>query len=586
MNHGPLKFTYLVAGGLVLAFLAASPRANAQTPSRVSTALMDRAVTTAKATEVLPDRARSFLIRRDGDTVRAWVFFTDKGITSTSDFDRLAARVVLSERALKRRTKVDLDKVVFADLPVSDTYVSRISSLGAVPRRTSRWLNAATFEIPAGKLDEIAALPFVSEIRPMMVFTNPILEPDDSTITRAPELTPAGDQYGPSVAQLVQINVLNAHEAGWTGNGVTLAIMDTGYRKTHRAFASHYTHNRVLGEWDFVFNDSNTANETGDLSGQWSHGTYIWSVSAGESFGHVYGPAYEANIILCKTEDLRSETTVEEDNWVAALEFADSIGTDVITTSLGYKAFDTGADYTYEDMDGQTATISIAAGTCDGLGIVMCNSMGNSGPSANSLSAPADAFNILAVGNVKLDGTIAGSSSRGPTYDGRIKPEVCALGTSVACASPGGDSIYTAMSGTSLSTPLIAGAACLVIQAHPDWTPTQVRKALKMTADRAATPDNTFGWGVINVMAAIAWDPTSGCCVYPTVGNLDHSADGLVTLGDLTVMIDHLFISLAPLSCEEEGNLDLSTDGLVTMGDLTVMVDHLFISLTPLAPCP
>jgi serine protease AprX len=309
-------------------------------------------------------------------------------------------------------------------------------------------------------------------------------------------------------------------------------------------------------------------------------------VAAGEAYGHVYGPAYEANIILCKTEDLRSETQVEEDNWVAALEFADSIGTDVITTSLGYMTFDTGVSYTYADMDGQTATISIAAGTCDGLGIVMCNSMGNSGPSAGSLTAPADAFNILAVGNVQLSGTIAASSSRGPSYDGRTKPEVCALGTSVACASPGGDSSYTSASGTSLSTPLIAGAACLVIQAHPNWTPSEVREALKMTADRAATPDNTYGWGVINVMAAIAWNPHAGCCVDATVGNLDHSADGLVTMSDMTVLIDHLFISLAPLDCEEDANLDLSADGLVTMGDLTVMIDHLFISLGPLPPCP
>jgi serine protease AprX len=592
MRIGFSEYIGMATGGLIAACVLTSAALSARPPVATASALLDQAMTTARAAEPLSDRIRDFLTKRDGHVVRAWVFFTDKGVTDKIGFERAAANVSLSERSLKRRAKVGLDKVVFADLPVRSEYVEQISALGAHYRRSSRWLNAATFEIPADKLDQIAALSFVSEIRPMMVFNGPIAPQDEpEAAPRTGEFSPADDQYGASTAQLTQINVLAAHLAGWTGSGVTLTILDTGFRKTHAAFAQHYAHNRVLGERDFIFHDNNTANENGDVVNQWDHGTYIWSVSAGEAYGHIYGPAYEANIILCKTEDVRSETQVEEDNWVAGLEYADSIGTDVITSSLGYKVFNSGTSYTYEDMDGQTATTSIAASTCDGLGIVLCNSMGNSGPTAGSLTAPADAFDILAVGNVNSAGAISSSSSRGPTYDGRTKPEVCARGTSTACASPGGDSSYTAASGTSLSTPLIAGAACLVIQAHPDWTPAEVREALKMTANRAATPDNTYGWGIIDVMAAIAWDPHPTCCVGETAGNLDESANGFVGMGDLTVMIDHLYISLTPLSCPAAGDLDLSgsptpTNSDVTIADLQVLIDVLFISLAPLPFCP
>jgi PKD repeat protein len=299
---------------------------------------------------------------------------------------------------------------------------------------------------------------------------------------------------------LNQINVPAAHTAGYDGSGVTLAIFDTGFRKTHQAFAQHYADGRVLGEWDFINEDGNTANEGGDQSSQWNHGTLIWSVSGGNRDGSIYGPAYKANFLLAKTEDVASETPVEEDNWVAALEWADSAGADVITSSLGYSDW-----YTYADFDGNTATITLAANTAAGLGIVLCNSMGNSGPAAGTLTAPADAFDMIAVGAVSSSGTIASFSSRGPTFDGRMKPEVCAQGVSTYSASSSGDALYTTASGTSLSTPLVAGAACLLVQARPSFTPQLIRQAFMETASRANTPDNTYGWGIINMMSALAW---------------------------------------------------------------------------------
>ncbi len=580
IRHAVATFLFLAVGATTFA-------AAAQKQGPACNNLTSEPALRQKLSTCINSEDRSFLTARDGDTIRAWVLFTDKGISDKTGFRARAASVQLTERALNRRAKVGLDRVVFADLPVHEKYVREIESTGATHRRSSRWLNAATFYIPNDKLDAVGALPFVAEIKPMMVFSRPVTAPD---MTKPVVPVPISS-YGLSLHQLTQLNVVNAHTAGFTGRNVTLAIMDSGYRKTHKAFENHYSAGRVLAEWDFIQNDGNTANEGGDVTAQWDHGTKVWSVAAGEDDGDLFGPAYQANIILCKTEDIPTETHAEEDNWVAALEFSDSIGVDVISTSLGYSTFDSGVNYTYEDLDGLTTIIGAAASTCDGLGIVMVNSMGNSGASAGSLTSPADAFDILSVGNVDADGNISYSSSRGPTYDGRIKPELCARGTSTRCASPFSDTQYGNFSGTSFSAPLIAGVACLVIQAHPDWTPAQVREALMLSADNAASPNNTYGWGIPDVMDAINWNFNSGCCTGASRGNIDGSADQLISMGDLVVLIDHLFIDLNPLTCIDEADIDQSGGASpgsldITIADLTTLIDHLFISLAPLPACP
>ncbi len=386
-----------------------------------------------------------------------------------------------------------------------DDYVNQIKQFGAKHRRSSRWLNASSFEIDVNNLDKISDLPFVKSIKPMLGFKK-----DYSDISTADDIpsdknfqSPFSAEvlnYGSSFTQLQQIQVPAVHLKGYSGNGVTLCLTDTGFRKSHEAFAAAYADGRVLSEYDFVFNDSNTANEAEDWSSQWDHGTLIWSVSAGKLDGQIYGPAYNANILLAKTEDVRSETPVEEDNWVAALEWADSLGADVISTSLGYTDW-----YTTSDYDGNTATITLAANTCASLGIVLCNAMGNEGAGTTTLIAPADAFDILAIGAVNSSGDLASFSSRGPTFDGRIKPEVCAMGVSTYSASSSGDNNYTTASGTSLSTPLVAGATCLLIEARPLFTPIHIRQAIMETADRADTPDNNYGWGIVNIDAALGW---------------------------------------------------------------------------------
>jgi len=467
--------------------------------------LVSDALVKERPATVLSAEAQSYLTSKATPTVKVWVYFTDKGVFSTSDFAARAADVYVSEKAMARRAKMGLDRVVFADLPVVRDYVDKVMVEGGELRQVSRWLNAASFEIAPENLATLSALPFVAEITPVASFVreNAVVEsesfggrPDGSATGQSPDML----GYGNAFAQLDQINVPAVHDKGYCGAGVTLCILDTGYRKSHAAFAQHYVDGRVLGEWDFVFGDGNTANEGPDWSSQWNHGTYIWGTSGGYLEGTLYGPAYGANFLLGKTEDVRSETQVEEDNWVAAVEWADSAGADVITSSLGYSDW-----YTYSDFDGESATITIAANTADSLGILVVTSMGNSGPSSGTLTAPADAFNSLSIGAVTSTGSLASFSSRGPTFDGRTKPEVVARGVSTYCSSAGSDNSYANVNGTSLSTPLVAGAACLLLEARPTFTPAMIRQALMETADRADNPDNNYGWGLIDVDAALSW---------------------------------------------------------------------------------
>lgn len=464
-------------------------------------ALSDSPVITPKADQVITDRARDFLESRNPEQATVWVFFTDKGVRTKGEFQALAASLSVTDRAERRRAKVGMDKVVFADLPVTRSYVDGVTAAGAKLRRISRWLNAASYEVPMDKLDAVAALPFVASVQPVAGYKNSYPDPE-ATRPNLPEKAQEADalDYGESIYQLQQINVPYAHSLGYAGQGVTLAVFDTGFRKSHAAFAEAYAENRVLAEHDFIFDDDNTANEPEDNPSQWNHGTYTWSTAGGLVNGTLFGPAYKANFILAKTEDIRSETPVEEDNWIAALEWVDSIGTDVVTSSLAYADW-----YTYADVNGMTAPITLAANTADGLGIIVCNAMGNEGPGAGTLHPPADAFDILACGAVSSSGTIASFSSRGPTYDGRTKPEVCAQGLATFCATSSNDGSYGYVNGTSLSTPLVAGATCVMISARPDFTPEMIRRSLMETASQADTPDNTYGWGIINLEDALAW---------------------------------------------------------------------------------
>jgi serine protease AprX len=445
------------------------------------------------------------------DSVKVWVFFTDKGIFSLSQYSEEKSRFQnqLTNSSLKRRQK-NRTGIDFLDLPVNQAYIDEILKSGGILCQKSRWLNAVSIRIQKSQVEKLSLLPFVRKITKVVDFKRAPDEIQNNGLKlyRPAETFGYGRNYGPSLPQMDQINVPIVHDMGFKGQNVIVCMMDTGFRKNHQAFAAAFTQGRVLAEYDFIFHDNDTQNEPGDTSIQHDHGTYTWSALGGEYDGELYGPAYGAEFVLAKTEDVRSETPIEEDNWVAGMEWADSIGAEVISSSLGYSNW-----YTYPDYNGNICITTIAADIAASRGIVVCNAMGNSGPGSGTLNAPADADSIVACGSVDEWGNISNSSSRGPTYDGRIKPEVVARGIQTYCASPYDTTGYLQRSGTSLSTPLIGGSVAVLLSAHPDWTVMQTREALIMTANNSTSPNNTYGWGLVDLFAALNYKPTGALTI-------------------------------------------------------------------------
>ncbi len=451
------------------------------------------------------DLARIAVSRASGASAAVWVYFTDKGIGSDASYRRAraTAEAALTPAARARRAVLGGPELVdYLDLPVRPDYVAAVAATGTRLRHVSRWLNAVSVEATPAELAHIALLPTVAHLAPV-ARTRRSLLPESLGPIATPGGTAAADllDYGPSLAQLEEIQVTQVHNLGYSGAGVIVCMFDTGYYKDHETFAPIINEGRLIAERDFINGDWNTQNEPGDPTGQHNHGTYTWSALGGETPGELYGPAYGATFALAKTEDVADEQPIEEDFWLAASEWADSLGARVISSSLAYLDW-----YTYEDMDGNTAVTTNAADIAASRNILVCNAAGNEGNSSwHYIAAPADADSILACGALNSDNEVAGFSSWGPSYDGRTKPEVCARGVATHCATSQGTSTYGGVSGTSLSTPLVGGAAALVIEAHPDWSAWEVRQALMLTADTAANPDNHRGFGRIQVLDAIQW---------------------------------------------------------------------------------
>ena len=432
-----------------------------------------------------------------------WVYFKDRGGAEAQALDKalVRARQDLAFRCLRRRSKVRdaFSLVDSSDLPVNTAYIDRVAPLVKKIRTVSRWLNAVSVDAAPPGLAALRALPFVRKVDLVLSFArnepSSPAEPDE-------ELDPAEPffaLYGPSFAQINQIHVWPLHRAGFSGRGVLVCMLDAGFRKSHEIFSQA----RLVAEWDFVNGDGDVEQDLADPNDYTdSHGTGTWSILGGYKPGQLVGPAYGADFLLAKTETEKFEQPIEEDYWVAGIEWAESLGADVVSSSLGYIDW-----YSFADMDGKTAVTTRAADRAVSLGVVVVNAAGNERDGAwRHIIAPADGFDVIACGAVDSTGAIASFSSPGPTSDGRIKPEVCALGVRNWLASnrTDGSPTYSRGSGTSFSTPLVAGAAALLLEIHPDWTPAQVRAALLSTASRSQTPDNDFGWGIVD--AALAAD--------------------------------------------------------------------------------
>ncbi|MBM3310081.1 MAG: hypothetical protein FJY80_01080 [Candidatus Aminicenantes bacterium] len=453
--------------------------------------------------KVHPELVRALAGTKSPDSrLRVWVVFRDKGFSGESELRKAMAetRSGLGESCLRRRAKV-LDEtalVQYEDLPLAKDYAEAARTRVKAVRAESRWRNALSVEASPAEVESLASLPFVAEISPVKGFRR-----TGEDVTAEVFRWPRGPLYGPAFRQIDQLNVRPLHTAGLSGRGVRVCLLDVGFRKNHQVFRF----GRVVAERDFVLKDNDVQrnpNDPGDYSD--AHGTATWSLLGGMAPGLLVGPAFGADFILGKTEDERSETPIEEDYWAAGVEWAESLGADVISSSLGYTDW-----YQFKDMDGKTAVTTRAANRAAALGVVIVNAAGNDRRTAwGHIIAPADGPDVIAVGAVDDDGRISSFSSPGPTADGRTKPEVCALGVRnfvAASSATSGDSSYGWGNGTSYATPLVAGVVALLLEAHPDWTPKQVREALLATADRSGAPNNDYGWGVVNAAAAVLYSP-------------------------------------------------------------------------------
>ena len=427
---------------------------------------------------------------RRGKEYRVWVYFDKKDKSIITELD---------PAAIKRRVKHNIFTKTKYDRNIKEEYIKELEAVGAKIKNQSRWLNAVSLVVDINQIELIQKLPFIKKIEPVRQHKKKkaTQSVDDQALVNR------DFDYGLSSNQIEQINCRIPHIAGYFGQGVRVLYIDTGFELNHEAYDSL----NLIGQYDFINNDQNAANETDQeiLENQDDHGTLCLSVMAGYAPGSLIGPAFKSEYLLAKTEIEAEEIQQEEDNYIAALEWGESLGADIACASLGYLDW-----YSYEDLDGNTAATTKAIDIASELGVLCVNSAGNEGNDPwYHIIAPADADSVLSVGAVDANDVIANFSSRGPTFDGRIKPEVCARGVSTYCVRSNTENIYRNASGTSFSAPLAAGAAAVIMSANPEWTNMQVREAIMMTASQFNSPDNDYGHGILNTWAAINYQFTA-----------------------------------------------------------------------------
>lgn len=420
-----------------------------------------------------------------GQTNRYMVFFSDK---DNVPFSLERPQEFLSQKAINRRAKHNIP-IVAEDLPVDSSYVTQIGEFGTT-FFTSKWFNAALIQMNAANISTLEELTFVDKVEfvaPGEVLTTVVTQAPSNSEARTVDL----DNFS-SVSQAGMLGANEMHDEGYRGEGILIAILDGGFTGVdeYQPFQHLFTNNQIVATKDFVTNSLNPYRFS-------SHGTGVLSCMGSFSTESLKGLAYNADYALLVTEEVSTEYRIEEYNWVFGAEFADSIGADIINTSLGYTDFDDPSmDYNFSDLDGETTVISRAAEKAFSKGIFMVTSAGNLGNDDwRFISAPADSENILTVGAVDNGLERVGFSSIGPTSDNRIKPDVVALGQGVTVFLGGR---YQLSNGTSFAAPLVAGLAAGLMQANPDWTNDELLRAIKLSGSNAENPNQFIGYGVPN----------------------------------------------------------------------------------------
>ena len=418
------------------------------------------------------------------------VYFTDKGDYNVNDF---SPSDLFSDRAITRRIKSGITYPDIKDLPVYREYLDEISSMGLILHCTSKWMNTGLFKtLDQININTLRNLPFVREVK---VVKSPSVK---SNFLNKLDLIESQDNIPPYDRPLSMINGYSLHYSGFDGSGILIAVLDGGFYKTDviPSLNRLRARNGILGTTDIVTG--------GDFVYDYHyHGTAVMSVLAGEMPNEIAGVAPGANFWIIRTEDVSSEFPVEEDFWAAGAELADSIGADIISSSLGYFIFDNPAmSYKFADMDGNTTFVTKAADVAASKGILVVASAGNERDNEwLRIIAPSDGDSVLCAGGVDGYNLISAFSSAGPSADGRVKPDNVAQAVSVPVQID--EYSVVRANGTSFSCPVLSGICACVMQAVPEASNEDIIIALHESGDKANSPDSLYGYGLPDMAIVI-----------------------------------------------------------------------------------
>lgn len=420
------------------------------------------------------------------------IVFADKGqgtfLPGNSQYDSVLA--TYSPQAVKRRMSIGKNPLLDSlDRPVSEEYVGLVLSVSDSLIASSSWLNSITVGLTSAEAIQVRTLPGVRLVTPSSSLSFTQSDPSDCTELR----------YGPSELQNKMIGAVKLHNAGVYGRGVRIGVLDNGFRPKG---VSSLQHVEIEDEYDFVFRDKVVSNEEEDRGDQDAHGTFVLSVMAGWEHDSIHGVAPFGTFLLAKSEDMRYERRVEEDLYVEALEWLEKSGVSITNSSIGYRYFDsTDAETPYSRLDGRTTFSARAVNQAVACGVICVTSAGNYGPEYRTLITPADADSAITVGGYSIiEGIAWPKTSCGPTADGRTKPDFSALAMTVRFQRLDGS--YRAESGTSFSSPAIAGGIALLRELYPDLPPWSIREALRVTSVFPSNPDTVLGHGAVDLYNA------------------------------------------------------------------------------------